>query len=338
LETLLRAGMGPVEAIETLAAGDGATSDSGDVRSVVHRQLLGGLHQGLALSHAMRQTGAFPEVLLAGVTASERTSTLGAALTDYLRYDELLQRLRRQMVSAALYPALVVALGALIAGFLLLFVMPRFSRMYSSFAGSLSAPTEFVLVTSRLLLDHGWIAGLAFAGVAAAAGIAWRRGVLAARIVPMLEAMKLLRRPLDHLRRAQLYQAMGMLVRGGYTVDEALHVAAGMPLGMRLTAQIEQAREAASRGKAISASMAGAGLADIVAQRLISVGERGGGFAPILQTIADRHASEFTTFVERTTRLLEPLLLLAVALLVGSLVVLMYLPIFDIAGGLGAVR
>src|SRR2546421_687356 len=82
--------------------------------------------------------GVFPEVLVASVTASERTSTLADALEDYLRYDELLQRLRRQAVSAAIYPAVVVGLGAVIAMFLLVFVIPRFSRMYVDFHGTVS--------------------------------------------------------------------------------------------------------------------------------------------------------------------------------------------------------
>ena len=69
--------------------------------------------------------------------------------------------------------------------------------------------------------------------------------------------------------------------------------------------------------------------------RLIAVGERSGGFAKVMQTIADRHAEHFSTFIERSTRIVEPLLMLLVALLVGGVVMLMYMPIFDIASGLG---
>jgi len=336
LQTLLQAGMGPVEAIETLAAEGAATTD--DVRAQVHRELLNGLRRGLSLSSAMRQTQAFPEILLAGVTASERTSTLALALGDYLRYDEVLQRLRRQMVSAALYPALVVALGVLIAAFLLLFVIPRFSRMYGAFAGKLSGPTEFILGLSGFLLEYGWIVGLAGVATLLAALVGWSRSGLVRRAMRAVESMAMLRRPVDHFQRAQLFQALAMLVRGGYVVEEAMKVAAEAARGPRLAAQIEQARDAVARGKALSIALSSAGLTDVVAERLISVGERGGNFAQILQTIAERHSSEFSTFVERATRLLEPLLLLAVALLVGGLVVMMYMPIFDIAGGLGVPR
>ena len=96
LATLLRAGMTVVEAIETLA------QSRAGAREDVHARLLRSLREGQALSRAMKGSGAFPDVLVASVTASERTSTLSSALEDYLRYDEMLQRLRRQAVSAAM--------------------------------------------------------------------------------------------------------------------------------------------------------------------------------------------------------------------------------------------
>ena len=72
----------------------------------------------------------------------------------------------------------------------------------------------------------------------------------------------------------------------------------------------------------------------MVSQRLLAVGERSGGFDVVLQTIADRHASSFATVVERSTRIIEPLLLLLVALVVGGIVVMMYMPIFELAGNI----
>ena len=83
---------------------------------------------------------------------------------------------------------------------------------------------------------------------------------------------------------------------------------------------------------------AAAGLTQTVSERLIAVGERTGGFDAVLQTIADRHAQAFATFVERATRIVEPLLLLLVALVVGGVVVMMYMPIFDMAGSIGGGR
>lgn len=333
LETLLRAGMTAVEALETLAAGRHDAE-----RDRVHGALLRSLHEGASLSRAMRSVAVFPEVLVAGVTASERTSTLAEALRDYLRYDELLQRLRRQAVSAALYPAMVVTLGAAISLFLLLYVIPRFSRMYGDLQGTLSPSTRAVLWISRTLREQAPLLVLGAAVVGVAVVAAGRSGQLARLGAWLLESVAPLRREWDHFRLAKLYQSLALLFRGGYMFDEALQVCATLNLGPRIGAGIGLAREQIARGKPASVAMAAAGLTEITAERLLAVGERTGGFDTVLQTIADRHAQVFTTFVERATRIVEPLLLLAVALVVGGLVVMMYLPIFDIASGLGTRR
>lgn len=333
LETLLRAGMTAVEAIDTLAA------DTHDPeRSRVHGQLLRALHEGAPLSRAMRLTDTFPEVLLAGVAASERTGTLQEALRDYLRYDELLQRLRRQVVSAALYPALVVALGGLVSVFLLLYVIPRFSRMYGGLHAALSPSTELVLLLSRFLREQWGVMLLLLLAAAWLLARAAASGQLLRAAAAVVEAVGPLRRQWDEFRLAKLFQSLALLFRGGYSFDEALAVCAGLNLGPRMAAGIALARELIARGKPASAALAAAGLTEITTERLLRVGERTGGFDTVLQTIAERHAQVFALFIERATRVVEPVLLLLVALVVGGLVVMMYMPIFDIAGGLGASR
>jgi general secretion pathway protein F len=330
LGTLLRAGMTAVEAIETLAAGH-----HDPTRERVHASLLRSLREGQSLSRAMRGAAVFPEVLLASVTASERTSTLADALQDYLRYDEMLDRLRRQAVSAAIYPAVVVGMGALIAMFLLVFVIPRFSRMYVDFHGSVSPATEVVLWLSRALSAHLPLVLGVFAAMAGLCLFAWQQGWVVRGLIDLVEAVEPLRRQWDHFRLAKLFQSLALMFKGGYTVDEALQVCQGLDLGPRMAAGLAVARREIARGKPASSALGQAGLTETVTERLLAVGERTGGFEAVLQTIADRHAQAFATFVERATRIVEPLLLLVVALVVGGIVVMMYMPIFDIAGGVG---
>jgi general secretion pathway protein F len=333
LHTLLRAGMTVVEAIETLSA------NKGDVdRDHVHGALLRKLTQGHPLSDAMTSVGVFPRVLVASVIASERTSTLADALNDYLRYDELLARLRRQIVSAAIYPAVVIGLGVLITCFLLMFVIPRFSRMYIERHGDLSAATEAVLWLSRLLQEHSLAVG---AFIALGTGlVVWaaRTGRVLPALMAIADRIDEVRRKMDHFRLANLYQSLALMVRGGYTIDEALSVGEALNLGPRLDESLKRARAHIAQGWSASRALAAAGLTEIVTERLLAVGERTGSFEGVLQTIADRHAQRFETFVEHATRIVEPLLLLLVALVVGGIVVMMYMPIFDMAGSIGGVR
>lgn len=333
LETLIRAGMTVVEAIETLADGGEA-----GVRQDVHRQLLTRLQQGAALSDAMRGTGAFPDVLIAGVAASERSSRLPDALVDYLNYHEALARLRRQATSAALYPAMVVAVGMVVSLFLLLYVIPRFSRMYGGHPQNVSSATEFVLGLSAMLRDHGLWVLLGLIGLLAL-GLAWVRQGGGQRFVAwILESGGPVARVWGHFRLAQIYQALALLIRGGYSLDESLQIAATMRLGVRWSASLVLTRGHIAQGRAASQAFAEAGLTDLTSLRLLAVGERSGGFDQVLQVVAQRHTQQFGTLVERATRVVEPLLLLLVALFVGALVVMMYMPVFDMAGGLGVSR
>jgi general secretion pathway protein F len=326
LRTLLQAGMTVVEALETLQA-QAPEGARGDVQSA----LIKALREGKALSRAMQNAGAFPAVLVASVKASERTSTLVSALDDYLKHDEMMVVLRKQVVSAALYPAVVVCLGLLISLFLLLYVIPRFSGMYVDFQGSLSLATRVLLWVSKAVAAHTvWvIAGVV--GLAVGAAWALRSGWALKTLLALVARIEVLQRQWDHFRLAKLYQSLALMFKGGYTLEEAFAVCETLGLGGRMTTGLEQARVALMRGRGVSAALSSAGLTDLVSERLLAAGERTGNFDLVLQTIAHRHAMAFTTFVERATRLVEPLLLLAVAVLVGGIVVMMYMPIFDIA-------
>ena len=333
LRTLLRSGMTVVEAIEVLAAG----SASG-ARSQVLGGLLQRLRQGLSLSRAMQSVGAFPAVLIAGVTASERTSTLQEALDDYLRHQSMLDRLQRQAVSSAVYPAVVVSLGVVITVFLLTFVIPRFSRIYVGSTAELSLATQLVLTVSAWAKDYLWAMVGTLVLAAGGMALAYQQGLLGRAFVWLIDAWPTLRQRVDHFRLAKFYQSLALMFRGGYTLDEAMQVCRGLDLGPRLGPAIAAAQADLARGRSVAPALAAAGLTDVVTERMMAAGERSGHFDKALDIVAERHATAFATFVERVTRVIEPVLLLMVALVGGGIVVLMYMPIFDLASGLGGGR
>jgi general secretion pathway protein F len=330
LRTLLDAGMTVVEALETLRA-----QASDPARARLHSDLLDTLHQGLALSETMRRSAVFPQMLIAGVKAGERTSALVGALDDYLRHHDLLAALRRRAVSAAIYPTMVLALGVAIAGFLLVVVAPSFAVLYAEQPAAVSGITGVVLAASRLLSEHRPAMAGVMASMLMDAAWAWHGGWHVRFGSMLLDSIGPLQRRLDEYRLAMLYQSLALMFRGGFAIDEALTQCGSLALGRRLDAGIAAARTAVLSGGRVSEAFGAAGLADDVSRRLLAVGERSGNFDRVLQAIAQRHAERFETLVERATRVIEPLMLLGVALLVGGLVLLLYMPIFDIAGSLG---
>jgi general secretion pathway protein F len=329
LRTLLQAGMTVVEAVETLQA---QVTDPG--RADLQARLLQQLQQGQSLSAAMQSIDVFPMVLVASVRASERTSSLAEALSDYLRYHEMVEALRKKVISAAIYPALVLGLGLVVSFFLLIVVLPRFAAMYADLRGAMSWSTQLLVVTSRFVRANQLELVVGALLLAVGLVLAWRQGLVQRSAGRMALAIGPIGRAVTQFRLAKLFHSMTVMFRGGYTLDEVLARCEGLALGGELDRGLALARVALNRGVRVSTAFADAGLADAVTHRLLAVGERSGNFERVLQTIADRHAGSFATFMDRATRIVEPLLLLFVALLVGSIVVLMYLPIFDIASSI----
>jgi len=324
LRALLLAGMSVVEALDALAAAAGPAS--------MHEALLVKLREGKSLSTAMQQVGGFPALLVASVRASERTSDLTHALDAFLRFDDMVGGLRRKVISAALYPAVVVGLGSLIAVFLLLVVIPRFAKLYSEAGAGVSVATRWLLAFSALLSAQPWLAPVGLALLFT--GVFWAlSGERPAQLLAwLLRVWPWLAVQAAHFERARLFEALALLVHGGYSLHEALGVCLTLAQAPKMHAKLTQARLRIEQGAAASVSFDAVGLTDPVTERLIRAGERGGEFDRVLRAIAERHRQTFETFIERATRIVEPVLLLGVALMVGSMVVLLYMPIFDIAG------
>jgi general secretion pathway protein F len=134
-------------------------------------------------------------------------------------------------------------------------------------------------------------------------------------------------------RHAQLYRTTGMLVRGGIAAPRALLLGSTL-LGDADQVRLTRAVQLIHEGRSLSSALESAQLADPVATSMLAVAERTGALADILERIAQFHESRLQRSVEMTSKLFEPLLMIMIGLVVGAIVVLMYLPIFDLASSL----
>ena len=331
LNALTGAGLSVVEALDALALHHRGpqTADTS-----IYAALLARLQLGRSLSAAMADVGGFPALLIASVQSSERTSHLGEAFDAYLRYDEMVGTLQRRVISAALYPAIVMGLGALVTVFLLWVVIPRFAVLYGQMGQGADGVTGVLLGLSRVLHESPWALPLGMLALVVlllwgASGRRWQAASLwVAMQVPMLALQ------VRHFELTRLFEALALLTRGGFSLHESLALCSALATTPQARLRIEGMRQLIARGVSVSRAGATAGLTDSVTERLLRASERGGDFASVLQAISRRHASAFETFVERATQVVEPLLLLTVALLVGGTVVMLYMPIFDIAASI----
>lgn len=327
VKTLIQAGMTIVEAVETLSARE-RIEGRGDSLPAI---LLARLQHGLSLSAALSELPQAPAVLIAAVRAGERTSNLIEALDDYLRFDHLVAQLRKKIVSAAIYPTLVTAVGLAISLFLLLVVMPNFASMYENLRGASGGSVAFTIQISQFIGHNrvGVFGGLLVVAALLAYWIA--SGKARDHAVQLGYSVPWIRRRVEDFQLAMMYQALALLLKGGYSMMEAMSVAGQSALAPHLRAALAKAQSQIERGGSVSQAFAQAHLCDEVGHRLMAAAERNGEFHRAADVVSRLHGEHFELFVERVTRIVEPLLLLAVALGVGGIVLMMYLPVFDMA-------
>jgi general secretion pathway protein F len=329
LRTLLGAGMTIVEAVETLA-----NRHHPHPNQAAYGAVLEAIRKGRSFSAALGDCGfAFPLVLVAGVQASETSGRLIEALDQYIRYEDLMAESKRRVVSAAIYPALVIGFGVLVTLFLLGYVVPRFTQIYDDVAGQLSGLTHLIMWAGKLVGNYFLVILAGLVGFMVGISIVIARPGVRQRLLAQVLRIPLLLRFAESFQLARMHQTLSLLLQGGFPLMEALRLVQPLAFTPDLNRRAQAARTAIGQGARISQIFAEQHLVDEVGERLLAVGERNGNLAQVLASVAAEGQRAFDTTVERITRIVEPLLIMTVALFIGAIVVMMYLPIFDLAGG-----
>jgi general secretion pathway protein F len=329
LLALLRAGISLVEAIETLNEKESRASAGSVLGPLMEK-----LREGQSFSNALQSfPEAFPDLYVATVRASERTGSLPEALARFVTYQTQLDSVKKHLVSASIYPMILILVGGLVSLFLLGYVVPRFSHIYEDIGGDLPWLTRMLMAWGRFVEARG---ALLLGGVTAAVAVlvVWLRQPAAHQLI----ARQIMRFPAigERVRIYQLtrfYRTMGMLLSGGTPIAQAIGMVSGL-LDQDLRQRLEGALKRVREGKPISASLDAQLLTTPVALRMLRVGERTGEMGDMMERIADFHEEELSRWVERFTRVFEPLLMAVIGIVIGGIVLLMYFPIFELAGSL----
>ena len=182
--------------------------------------------------------------------------------------------------------------------------------------------------------NHGAIVAVVLGALLLAGWGAARHPHLQARLLAAFWRIPVAGAHLRLYQLARLYRTLGMLLSGGAPISSALGLVTGL-LAPDLRAGLERATERIREGLPLSQALAQQGLTTAVAVRLLRVGERTGQMPAMLDSIASFHDEEIARRVDVLTRTVEPLLMLLIGLVIGGIVILMYLPIFELAGSLG---
>jgi general secretion pathway protein F len=329
LLALMSAGLSLTEVIDTLVEKE---------QNAANRRLLDSLrtslYQGKSLSNALQAfPGVFSEFYVATISASERTGSLNEALDRYVRFQEQADVVKKRIVSASVYPALLLAVGGLVSLFLMFYVVPRFSRVYEDIRGDIPFFSQLLLQWGRFVAEHATvvIGGIVIFVVVTAYWVSqpssrvWLMRVMQ-RIPAIGERIRL-------YQLSRLYRTLGMLLRGGIPVVSAIGMAKRL-LGVELQNRLSSAGQDISEGVPTSQAMEKHHLSTTVSSRMLRVGERSGQMGEMMERTADFMDEELVRWIDWFTKLFEPLLMAFIGIVIGLIVVLMYMPIFELASSI----
>jgi general secretion pathway protein F len=329
LRVLLNAGLPLPEAIDTLAQKEKRT----DWRSIIER-LVEVLREGQTFSNALEE---FPQIFsplyVATVRSSEKTSDLAPALGRYVAYAAQLEAIKKRVVNASIYPSLLIVVGGIVSLFLLLYVVPRFGRIYEERGSALPLFSRLLLTWGGAVDRHAPVVLSVLGGLILLGVYALRLSNVRTAIGDALWRLPALGERLKMYQLARFYRTIGMLLRGGTPLVAALDMG-GELLHPMLRERLARASQAIREGRGVSQSMEANGLTTPVALRMLNVGEKSGNMGEMLEQIAAFHDEEMARWVDWFTRLFEPILMAIIGLVIGVIVILMYMPIFELAGNL----
>ena len=331
LRSLLDAGLSLSEGLGALARKEATGERQQLIEALIHR-----LREGKAFSASLRQSAnVFPPLYLALVAASEQTGDLSGALARFIEYRGRMDSIRKRVVSAAIYPALLFGVGSLVIVFLMTYVVPRFSRVYEEFGSELPFMSRLLLQWGALIETHGLSILASLAVVVAGVAIVVRRMKLGWRVVLRRlldwQVLASVRDRFHFYALARFYRTLGLLLQGGIPVVTALGMAREL-LDEDMQTALAGALIEIRSGVALSAALERTNLAPPVASDLLRIGEKAGDMGEKMIRIADFHDEETARWADWFARLFEPLLMLVIGLFIAFIVVLLYMPIFELAG------
>lgn len=322
--TLIRAGLPILRGLELLAERAARPALRALLTAVRER-----VHGGASLSEAFEAQGVFPAVYTASLLAGERSGNLAGVLDYYVSYLKVTSSVRRRLLTALVYPALLVLVSAVVLSFVIIYVIPQFARLYTEMNAVLPALTVMVVAFALQVKDSVLL-------VALLAGALVTAGLLAARTEAGARALDQMRMKLPvvggillRFRLAQFCRTLSTLLAGGIPVVASLEVAGGAMESPVLRRAVASATRQVREGQSLHAALAATGVVPGLLTEMVEVGESTGALPQMLNSVAEFYEEELSAQLAALLALVEPLLLLVVAGTVLVILIALYLPIFS---------
>lgn len=273
--------------------------------------------------------GVFSSVYMNMVRAGETAGTLEIVLDRLADISEKQLALNNRIKSALAYPVLMACVGIIVLFFLLTYIVPSIAGIFSDMGKALPLPTQFLIATSALLKSYGWI--LLLAGILGAVSLHHIKKTEKGRYRwdAFMLALPLFGPLIKKLAVARFSRTLGSLLENGVTMLTALDIVKNIVGNVLLAEAITRAAENVGQGQGLGTSLAETRVFPSLSIQMIQVGEQSGELENMLNKVAEVYETEVETTIMSMTALLEPLMILVMAVVVGFIVLSICLPIFE---------
>ena len=288
---------------------------------------------GELLSDAFAAQRVFPKIYTTTLLAGEKSGNMEEVLNRYISYQRLVQTFRKKLAVSLVYPVLLICVVTVMMIFLVTYVVPKFADLFNNLGAQLPAITVFMLAVGLNAQKYAWAIGLALV-----IGIPlfwhWKQSDRGAeRVDRFLLSMPLLGEIRLKYQVANFSRILSTLLQGGLPLVPAMQTAGASMSSRQILNGILNATERVKEGQSLAKSLETEKIFPDLAVEMLEVGESTGALPAMLSSVAEFYEEDVQTALGAAMALIEPMILIVMAVFVGGILISLYLPIFTLGAG-----
>lgn len=328
--TLIKAGLPILKGLDLLAERAASPTLQPLLREVRDR-----VREGASLSEALDQQGIFPKVYVTSVLAGEKSGNLSGVLEYYIAYQKLSTGAKKKLIATLIYPTILVTVATLIVTYLVTYVVPQFSKLYSDMNVQLPTVTR-LLLTFTVTYRFDVLLLVALLVIGAVAVFLWSRTDQGGTVVDRVKLkLPLVGETWIKFQVAQFCRTLSTLLAGGTPLVAALSTSAESVHSRLVSSAIQGSSVLVSNGQSLHAALRSTGLMPPMGIEMIEVGEASGALSPMLASVAEFYEDETNQRIGTLIAVVEPAILVFMAIVIAFILISLYLPIFSFSVGAG---
>jgi type IV pilus assembly protein PilC len=328
IATMLQSGVPMVQAFDIIGSGQKNASMS-EMLGKVKADIEGGSSLYEALGKFPVQ---FDELFRNLVRAGEQAGVLDTVLDTVATYKENIEAIKGKIKKALFYPAAVIAVALVVSMVLLLFVIPQFETVFKGFGADLPAFTQLYVNASRFMISYWWaVIGSIVGGLILIVEAYKRSPAFAHWVDRTMLKLPVIGQILHQSAIARFSRTMALTFKSGVPLVEALETVGGATGSIVYNEATKKIKEDVAVGYQLNVAMRQVNLFPNMVIQMTAIGEEAGALDTMLTKVAEFYEREVNNAVDALSSLLEPFIMVFIGIIVGSMVIAMYLPIFKLA-------